>query len=366
MTVSENISQIENLDIFEGILSGLNTPVFVVDSKNNFIYANTSGEEFFRSGLSILRNLSLTKFINVEHSIFEMIQRVRQTCVSFSDQGVELFSEKLGQRLIDVQISPLFDDNRENIGTIIAIQERALAERLRGQEQFRGGARSMTSLSSLLAHEINNPLAGIRGAAELLNSGVEHNEISDLTNLIITEADRIASLLTRMEKLAVGQAIARESVNIHEIINHSINLTKRSFGKNREILTSFDPSLPNTEGDKNLLIQVILNLIKNACEATKINGKIWIKTSFNLGARYSSFKSKISAPLVIEVVDDGVGIEPEMRDYIFDPFVSSKSSGSGLGLSLVASTIADHGGSIEVVSKAGMTSFKINLPISDY
>ena len=362
MTDFQSTSQ--SADLTEAVLSGLNHPVFALNTSNCFLFVNTAGEEFFKSSLSFLKGEPLSTFIEDDHGIFTMIDRVKKSGASLSDQGVDLFSQKLGQRLVDIQVSPLLNIKREVIGIIVAFQERSLAERLRGQEQFRGAARSMTSLSSLLAHEIKNPLAGIRGAAELLTSTADKNEINDLTNLIVNETDRIASLLTRMERLAGGQTISREPVNIHEVIDHCINLTKRSFGQSRQIITSFDPSLPDTEGDKDLLIQVILNLLKNACEATQDDGLIKIRTSFNLGARFSSNQNGGVSPLVVEVIDNGKGIDAELRDRIFDPFVSNKPSGTGLGLSLVASTMADHAGGVEVSSRPGSTSFKLNLPIS--
>ena len=362
MTDLQSTSQ--SADLTEAVLSGLNYPVIAINTSNCFLFVNTAGEEFFKSSLSFLKGEPLSTFIDNDHSIFTMIDRVKKSGASLSDQGVDLFSKKFGQRLVDIQVSPLLNINREVIGIIVAFQERSLAERLRGQEQFRGAARSMTSLSSLLAHEIKNPLAGIRGAAELLTSTADKNEINDLTNLIVNETDRIASLLTRMERLAGGQTISREPVNIHEVIDHCINLTKRSFGQNRQIITSFDPSLPATEGDKDLLIQVILNLLKNACEATQDGGLIKIRTSFNLGARFSLNHNGGVSPLVVEVIDNGKGIDAELRDRIFDPFVSNKPLGTGLGLSLVASTMADHAGGVEVSSRPGSTTFKLNLPIS--
>lgn len=348
----------------ESILAGLTHPVLVLDANDCLAFVNTAGEEFFRLSMSLLKGEALSNFIEPDHSIFGMIRRVRHNRASLSDQGVVLTSPKLGQRLLDVQVSPMLDETRAMVGVIISLQERALAERLRGQEQFRGAARSMTSLSALLAHEIKNPLAGIRGAAELLSQNITDTDDNDLTHLIMGEADRIAALLTRMEGLAGGKTIDRAPVNIHEVIDHCINIASRSFGKDRQIITAFDPSLPNTEGDRDLLIQVLLNLIKNACEATDNNGIIKISTSFNLGARFAAGQARSVAPLEVEVTDNGCGIDPDLRDRIFDPFVSDKATGTGLGLSLVASTMADHGGGVEVFSNASGSSFKISLPIA--
>ena len=361
--------------LVDAVLSGLTYPVVALDGQNQIILINPAGEEFFKAGRSTLLQSDLTQYIDPDHPVFAMIRRVRTTRASISDQGIEFHSAKLGQRLVNLQVSAMPDfndipleDQPSNIisgGVIIAIQERALAERLRGQQQFRGAARSMTSLSALLAHEIKNPLAGIRGAAELLKSG--HPDPNALTGLIISETDRIAALLTRMESLAGGKDIDRAPVNIHEVINHCITLAQNSFGQGFEIVSLFDPSLPDTEGDRDLLIQSLLNLIKNACEASDKKRKIIIRTFYNLGVHYAVARQagQAVAPLVIEIEDHGNGISPELKEHIFDPFVTNKAQGTGLGLALVASTIADHGGTIDVTSQKGKTIFRIGLPMSE-
>ena len=370
--------------LVNAVLSGLTYPVVALDGDDRIMLINPAGEEFFKAGRSTLLESPLSQYIAPDHPVFAMIRRVRTTRASISDQGIEFNSAKLGQRLVNLQVSAIPDvlggdvlggdvPNNADIsahlnlsgGVILAIQERALAERLRGQHQFRGAARSMTSLSALLAHEIKNPLAGIRGAAELLKSG--HRDPDALTGLIISETDRIAALLTRMESLAGGKDIDRSPVNIHEVINHCITLAQNSFGQGVEMISLFDPSLPDTEGDRDLLIQSLLNLIKNACEASDKIKKIYIRTFYNLGVHYAVARQagQAVAPLVIEIEDHGSGIAPELKDHIFDPFVTNKSQGTGLGLALVASTIADHGGTIDVTSQQGKTIFRIGLPIME-
>ena len=364
----KGISPISGL--VDAVLSGLTYPVIALNGQNHIVLINPSGEEFFKAGRSTLLQTDLAQYIDPDHPVFAMIRRVRTTRASISDQGIEFHSAKLGQRLVNLQVSamPDFNGGESNSisgGVIIAIQERALAERLRGQHQFRGAARSMTSLSALLAHEIKNPLAGIRGAAELLKSG--HPDPDALTGLIISETDRIAALLTRMESLAGGKDIDRAPVNIHEVINHCITLAQNSFGQGFDIVSLFDPSLPDTEGDRDLLIQSLLNLIKNACESSDKKHKIIIRTFYNLGVHYAVARQagQAVAPLVIEIEDHGNGISPELKEHIFDPFVTNKSQGTGLGLALVASTIADHGGTIDVTSQRGKTIFRIGLPMSE-
>jgi len=344
------------------ILASLVYPVAVLDERDFFVFVNAAAEEFFRSSIGVIKGQPLSSFVADDHTIYSMLGRARSSRASVSDQGIEILTDRLGRRLINLQVTPLID--RPDY-LVMAIQERALVERLRGQEQFRGAARSMTSISALLAHEIKNPLAGIRGAAELIQNHPD-GDTDALTGLIMSETDRIAALLTRMENLAGGKPIERMPVNIHEIIDHCIRLAENSFGKERRIRASFDPSLPAALGDRDLLIQALLNLIKNACEATDKKGIIKIKTYYDISAGYavSSARKKSSSPLVIEIEDNGAGIRQEVQPYIFDPFFTSKSNGSGLGLALVASTIADHGGTIDVTSSPGHTSFRLGLPMA--
>jgi len=350
-------------ELTEAILASLVYPVAVVDGANCFIYVNAAAEEFFRSSIGVMIRQPISAYVEETSSIFAMLGRARSSRASVSDQGIELHSERFGSRLINLQVTPLIDSPGS---LVMAFQERALAERLRGQEQFRGAARSMTSISALLAHEIKNPLAGIRGAAELIQNHPD-GDTGALTELIMTETDRIAALLTRMENLAGGKTIDRLPVNIHEIINHCIRLAENSFGKGRSIKASYDPSLPAALGDRDLLIQTLLNLIKNASESTDKNGIISIKTYYDISARYalSSASRKTLSPLIIEVEDNGTGIPKDVLPHIFDPFFTSKSNGSGLGLALVASTIADHGGTIDVSSRPGRTVFRLGLAMAE-
>ena len=270
-----------HLSLAEAILGSITTPMLAVDAGNRFLTVNPAAEEFFQVSMQVLADQTMDDFF--DPPVIGLLERARQNGSSVNDQGVEIRSPKLGRKLINIQISPLMD---HPVALVIAIQERSLAEKLRGQEMFRGAARSMGYIAALLSHEIKNPLAGIRGAAELIATDPGGDNQS-LTDLITAEADRIAALLTRAETLAGGQPPRRQPVNINEILHHAISLADSSFGKGRDIIHQFDPSLPMASGDRDLLIQCFINLIKNACEATDKNGLITVKTSYNLGARFA-------------------------------------------------------------------------------
>ena len=353
----------ENSDVTESqIFAALPNPVFVLDRENRFIYLNQAAEIFFQSSRMMLLGTPLLSIMPADSNFLSMVCRARAQSISVGDQGVELAGPKIGLKLINVQITP-FGDREPRL--LITIQERALAERLRGQSLFRGAARSIAAMAALLAHEVKNPLAGIQGAAQLLEADLDADGQS-LTRMIVEESDRVAALLDRMEGFAGGANLVLAPVNIHEILDHCLNVAQASYGAHMKIKRSYDPSLPLVNGHRDLLIQAFINMIKNASEATDLNGEITIKTSYSQGRRltFAAVNGGSYAPVQVEVIDNGRGISEELRDHIFDPFVSGRSGGSGLGLTMVASVIADHGAMIDVESVPGQTVFRMNFPVA--
>ena len=349
------------------IFAILPNPVFVLDRDDRFIYLNQAAEIFFQSSQMMLLGTSLASLIPADSNFLSMVSRARTQATSVGDQGVEFAGPKIGLKLINVQITP-FGDAEPRL--LVCIQERALAERLRGQSLFRGAARSIAAMAALLAHEVKNPLAGIKGAAQLLEADLvdANGDVNgqSLTRMIVEESDRVAALLDRMEGFAGGANLVLAPVNIHEILDHCLNLAQASYGAHTTIRRSYDPSLPLVNGHRDLLIQAFINIIKNASEATDSNGEIVIKTSYSQGRRltFAAVDGGSYAPVQVEVIDNGVGISEELRDHIFDPFVSGRSGGSGLGLTMVASVIADHGAMIDVESVPGQTVFRMNFPVA--
>ena len=184
--------------------------------------------------------------------------------------------------------------------------------------------------------------------------------------MIFIESDRIVSLLNRMEQISNNNIkLSLQSVNIHEILSHCRLVAQNSFGNNIEFLEDYDPSLPNLNVDKDLIIQIILNLLKNARESYTSYGKVKIKTTYNSNKLKSYTKDgvSISLPLQIEIIDYGSGIPNNLLPNIFDPFVTSKMDGKGLGLAVVASGLEELGATISVSSEEGLTCFKMNFPL---
>jgi two-component system nitrogen regulation sensor histidine kinase GlnL len=364
------------------ILASLPNPVFLLDGDDRFLFLNHAAEMFFDSSAAMLKGTALSAQIPADSSLLALLARSRSQMASVADQGIEVASPRIGPRLLNVQISPFGDrgapqrrnsekrdpewrerDGRGHDGRmLVTLQERALAERLRGQSMFHGAARSISSMAALLAHEVKNPLAGIKGAAQLLQADLSP-ENQEFARMIVEETNRVTALLDRMEGFAGGAQTPLSPVNIHEILDHCLRISSASYGDHMTVKRRYDPSLPPVEGHRDLLIQAFLNIVKNAFEATENKTELTVVTSYARGRRLNGAGvARLHVPIQVEVIDNGPGIVPELRDHIFDPFVSGKNGGSGLGLALVASVVADHGGLVEVDSVPGRTVFRINFP----
>ena len=266
--------------------------------------------------------------------------------------------------MVDIFVTPLQDPGD---GVVIMLQERYLSEKIDRQLTYRGAGRSVAAMASVLAHEVKNPLSGIRGAAQLLEA-----EASDadrvLTRLICEETDRIVKLVDRMSAFSESRPVTREKINIHAVLDHVKKVSQAGFARHIRFHEKYDPSLPQVFGNKDQLIQIFLNLVKNAAEAigeSRSDGDIELTTAFRPGVRLQipGVKMPVSLPLEFCVRDNGSGVAPELLPYLYDPFVTTKTAGTGLGLALVAKIVGDHGGTIECESSPRRTTFRVLMPI---
>lgn len=346
------------------ILGALPVPVLLLDPENRFRYVNNAAEQFLGVSASSLAQFRLQDMVPIDNPIFLLIDQVRSSEVTIIDHDLALDSPRLQKRGITVQASPL----PEETGVVLLVlQDASAARALDRQMAFRGAARSVSGMAAILAHEVKNPLSGIRGAAQLLESTVAPAD-KELAELIRDEADRIRALVDRMD--AFGEKpIARTAVNIHRVLEHVRKLAQSGFAAHVKFHEIYDPSLPPVWVNRDQLIQVILNLVKNAAEAVTQDGiqrpEITLSTGYQHGMRVAvpGSASRLDLPLCVTIRDNGLGIPDDIRPHLFEPFVTSKSTGSGLGLSLVAKIIGDHGGLIEVDSRPGRTEFRLHLPV---
>lgn len=353
-------------DISAELLNLLPFPVLLIDSDNRFVWLNPSAESFFQSSTAYLSGRLLTEMLPADSPFFSLLHRVRQAGRPVVEKALGLVSPKLGVRTGAIQMVPvtMSDSPDSQPQIMISIQEQSMAEQLSTQNQFKGAALSMAKMTSLLAHEIKNPLAGIKGAAQLLELDLPA-EFRELSGMIVDETDRITSLLSRIETLSSDTPLKFADVNIHEVLDHCIRITKASFGRHLSVIRRYDPSLPDIRADRELLVQCFLNLFKNTAEATTAGDELMLSTSYSMTRYVSSLSDgrRVHLPLQIEIEDTGTGVPDDLADHIFEPFISTKSSGSGLGLAMVASVIADHGGAISHIQRQKGTCFSINLPV---
>ncbi|SHG24771.1 two-component system sensor histidine kinase NtrB [Cognatishimia maritima] len=339
--------------------SSLPVPAIQVDANDAIVDINGVAEVFLNASAKSLRGVPVWDKIAVDAPLEEAFDRARRTGTPLFVNDVDVGTGNAPPMQCNVQIAEIVDSEGE---MIILISPRELASRVSNSVTVKSAAKSAIGMAEMLAHEIKNPLAGITGAAQLLSMNLPTEEL-ELTDLIVEESRRIVKLLEQVEQFGNLQPPAKQAVNIHDILDRARRSALLGFGAHMEIIENYDPSLPYACGDSDQLLQVILNLLKNASEAAGKTGTIRIRSYFE-----HSFKLRRSdgtghsLPLQIEITDDGPGLPQDIKGDIFDPFVSGKENGTGLGLALVSKIISDHGGWISVDSVPGRTVFRISLP----
>jgi two-component system nitrogen regulation sensor histidine kinase GlnL len=262
---------------------------------------------------------------------------------------------------VDVQVAAL---DPASGSVLILIQPRSIAEQMDRSLTHRSAARSVTGMAAMLAHEIKNPLAGISGAAQLLEMTLGDGE-RELTQLIRDETKRVEKLIERVEAFGDTRPPARDPVNIHDVLDRARRAAEAGFASHARFFAEYDPSLPPVPGDADQLMQVVQNLLKNAAEATpRVGGVIMIRTAYSPGVSIATVGGgRESVPLLVTIQDNGCGVPAAIKHDIFEPFVTSKATGSGLGLALVSKIVADHGGVVECDSEPGWTVMRLRFPV---
>jgi two-component system nitrogen regulation sensor histidine kinase GlnL len=346
------------------LVDAIPNPILALDESNRVRFANAAAEDFFQAGKVALLRSALDDLVPFSSPAISAVAEARRSGGTVNEHAISAGVPRFGgERSVDLQATLLHEAPRF---VIVMLLERSMAHKIDRQLTHRGAARSVTGLASMLAHEIKNPLSGIRGAAQLIEPTLS-GEDRALARLICEETDRIRDLVDQMEVFSDERPPERKPVNIHAVLEHVKAVIVAGLSRPITVREDYDPSLPPVAGSRDQLVQVFMNLVKNAVEAIEENGEggeILLSTAFRPGVRLTIAASgeKVTLPLEVRVRDTGPGVPDDMRPHIFEPFVTTKIGGKGLGLALVAKTVRDHGGIIECEPNERGTTFRVLLP----
>ncbi len=341
------------------IWSALPDPALLIDADGIILRSNPASESFLNMSARSLEGAPVWDKVMIDAPLEDAFDRVRIASAALFINDVDVGSGSAVPQHCNVQIAPL---ERGGDAIIMLISPREMAHRMTKNSLSEKAARSAIGMAEMLAHEIKNPLAGITGAAQLLSMSLD-KEDQEMTDLIVEESRRIVKLLEQVEQFGNLRAPERKPVNIHDVLDRAKQSASVGFGAHMMFLDDYDPSLPPALADADQLQQVFLNLLKNASEAGTSGGTITLRTFYDPALRVRQREGPPARlPLQIEVIDDGPGLPTEIADSVFEPFVSGRENGTGLGLALVSKLIHDGGGWISVVSVPGRTVFRLSLP----
>lgn len=351
---------------YKNILDNLTTAVVVLESDLAIRYLNPAAESLFETSMARSTGLAFGDVILNSEGAFRTLRKAAETGHSYTRRETELLLASGSRRTVDYSVS-LLDQNPVTL--LIEIQPRDRLLRISREEDLIAQQETTRTLVRGMAHEIKNPLGGIRGAAQLLDRELSSEGQREYTQIIIEEADRLRNLVDRM--LGPNKALKLASTNIHEILERVRTLLEAESKGRVQFKRDYDPSLPEFSGDKELLIQAFLNIARNAMEAAFESSSnqygetetpaITLRTRALRQVTIGSKRHRLGCR--IDIIDNGPGITPELRQNIFYPMISGRANGTGLGLSITQSIISQHHGLVECESEPGQTDFITFLPL---
>ena len=342
------------------VLAALPVPAVVLNAEDRFTFVNGAAEQFFKLSASALCQMRLSDLLPRDNRVFSVLAQIRRFDAPVSDYDLLLESPRINRRGVSIHGAPLHEIEG---AVVLTLQDGSTAQMLDRQLSFRGAARGASAMAAMLAHEVKNPLSGIRGTAQLLEQNAPEAD-RELCLLIQDEVDRISGLVDRFDIFS-ERPVDLGPVNIHQVLDHVRRIAQTGFAAHLKISEEYDPSLPPIWGNRDILVQIILNLVKNAAEAVDaVHGEIVLTTAYQHGVRIAvpTSTERVHLPLLVTVRDNGHGIPEEIQATLFEPFVSTKRGGQGLGLALVAKLVTDLGGLIECDSRPGRTQFRLSMP----
>lgn len=344
--------------MYKKILDHLNEAILLFDKDLLLTYINPAGEMLLADSAKHLLGNSIHKLFKTSHTLLfdDLLQRLHLN-EPLVDR--ELILERLNQSItVNLSATPLHE-NGELSEILIELQQVDRHLRITKEEQLLAQQNTSRMLVRGLAHEIKNPLGGLRGAAQLLDLELQDPELKEYTQIIIAESDRLQDLMDKM--LGPNKPAHKSLLNIHEVLERVRQLVAAEANNTILLRTDYDPSIPELYADKNQLIQAFLNIVRNAVQAIKSDGEIVIKTRIQRHMTIGRKRYKLT--IKIDITDSGPGIKPELMGQIFYPMITGRAEGTGLGLSIAQSLINQHNGLIECESEPGRTVFSIYLPL---
>jgi two-component system nitrogen regulation sensor histidine kinase GlnL len=342
------------------LVNQLTTAVVLLNGELNLVFANAAAETLFETSAAKLTGLSLERFFFSGEKFVEAVRQSLAESRTFTERDVLLLRPHLGTLKVDCTVSPWWPTRGEPMGLVLEIASVERHQRIQAEEAKLLQNHITTALMRGLAHEVKNPLGGIRGAAQLLERELGDPRHTEYTQIIIGEADRLRKLVDRM--LGPRGELNRCLFNIHEVLEHVRQVVEIERDRRVVIERDYDPSLPEIYADRDLLIQAFLNLVRNAVQAMNGHGgTIVLRTraqrKFTIGTTLHRLVIRA------DIIDDGPGVDPQIADSIFFPMVSGRAEGSGLGLPIAQSLVNRQGGLIGFNSEPGNTVFTVWLPI---
>ena len=345
------------------LVDALATAVILLDRQIRVVKANAAAQALIATSEAMIRGHPLTAFLPGAHELVDAARRALKEGRSFTERDLTLRSSKLKEATVDCTVTPVWDRTVEPEYVLLEMNNAERHQRIHLEGNLLTHNDITSTLLRGLAHEIKNPLGGIRGAAQLLERELEDRKQEEYTQIIIGEADRLRMLIDRMLG-PLGES-QKTVLNIHDVMEHVRQLAEADRECSSECKRDYDPSLPTIFADRDQLIQAFLNLVRNAMQAVNIGGgTITLRTRVE---RQFTIRSKLHRLVVLgQVIDSGPGIDPEIATGIFFPLVSGRAYGSGLGLTIAQSLVHRQGGLISFESEPGHTEFSVWLPVGEY
>ncbi len=362
MVEDERPPQQELQRILDAVLAG----VIVLAPAGAVQRINAEACRIIETSLQMAPGRSLATLLHERHPLLELARNVQSTRRPVIEDGVAIARRFGGDLEVEVAVSPLPEENGDTSGVVLLLRDRAVGKSLREQASQREQLASYGLIAAGIAHEVKNPLSGIRGAAELLSKWTGDARGQQSADLIIREVDRITRLVEELMVFARGDELMRESLNLHRLLDQVLELVAAEpAAANAEFERNYDPSIPDLMGDANRLTQVFLNLARNAVQAMgEAGGRLSVTTRTPLRHRLVGADGRPVPTIEITIGDTGPGIPDEIADRLATPFFTTKPDGTGLGLAVSRHWLTRHGGRMQIESEPGLgTKVRVSLPL---